>query len=209
MKKKSLLITFEGGDKCGKSTQISLLAKKLKQEKVSVKVCREPGGTRVGEEIREILLHRKKYHLSPAVEFQLFTTARRQLTEEVLLPFLNRKKGALILDRFFDSTYVYQGAAGGLKVGDYKTYEKMSRANLVPDVTFLLDLPVSEARKRCSGRKDRMELKSKNYHERVRRGYQALARKNKIRFVVVDGRKSAAEIHQLIWQVVEKKLGKI
>jgi dTMP kinase len=206
MRKKALFITFEGGDKCGKSTQISLLEKKLKAKKIFIKILREPGHTYLGEKIRNILLHGKKYHLSPFVEFQLFTTARRQLTEEVLLPFLRQKKGILILDRFFDSTYVYQGIAGGLPINDFKEYEKATRGGLVPDLTFLLDLPVREAQKRCGSRRDRMERKSKNYHEKVRRGYLKLAKNNKKRFVVIDSRKSIAEIHKIILKEVEKKL---
>ncbi len=211
MKNKVLFITFEGGDKCGKSTQIALLSKKLKALKVPVKVLREPGGTPLGEEIRNILLHRHDYQLSPFVEFQLFTTARRQLVQEVILPFLRQnKRGVLILDRFFDSTYVYQGVAGGLDMRRYETYEKATRAGLVPDITFLMDLSYSEAKKRGkSHMKDRMEKKSALFHEKVRRGFLKRARMEKKRFRILDASKRIEVLQGEILKTVEKKLGRV
>ncbi len=206
-KAKALLITFEGGDKCGKSTQISLLGKRLKKEKIPFKVLREPGFTPLGEKIRNILLHSKDYELSSFVEFQLFTTARRKLVEDVVVPFLKNKKGVLILDRFYDSTYVYQGSAGSLDMKRHAAYEKESRMGLVPDITFLLDLPLKEARKRQTTKKDRMERKSKAYHEKVRKGYLKLARQNKKRFKVLNGAGSISKIHESIWSAVEKSVG--
>lgn len=211
MQKKVLFVTFEGGDKCGKSTQIALLAKRLKRLKVPVKFLREPGGTPLGEEIRNILLHRHDYQLSSFVEFQLFTTARKQLVREVILPFLKQnKRGVLILDRFFDSTYVYQGIAGGLDIRRYEAYEKASRAGLVPDITFLMDLSYAEARKRGkSHKKDRMEKKSALFHEKVRQGFLNRARMEKKRFRVLDASKNIEVLKEEILKAVEKKLGRI
>jgi len=211
MNKKTLFVTFEGGDKCGKSTQIALLEKKLRARKIPVKVLREPGGTMLGEEIRNILLHRHDHRLSAFVEFQLFTAARRQLVQEVVLPFLrSRGKAVLILDRFFDSTYVYQGVAGGLDLKRYAAFEKDSRAGLLPDITFLMDLSYAEARKRGKRyEKDRMEKKSAQFHEKVRRGFLARARKEKNRFCVLDASRKIGDLHGEILKIVEKKLGRV
>jgi len=207
MRRKAFLISFEGGEKCGKSTQIPLLAKALRRKGLRVKVLREPGATRVGEEIRKILLHRKKDSLSPLVEFQLFTAARRQLVDEILYPFLQKDKGVVILDRFFDSTYVYQGIAGGLNLKRLKSVEEASRRSLVPDITFLLDLPLSEIVKRTGKNKDRMERKPKSYHQKVRNGFLKRAKAEKRRFVVVDGSRTIQAIQNDIYRIVERRLG--
>jgi dTMP kinase len=207
MRKRALFISFEGGDQCGKSTQIALLKKYLVKKKIPNKVLREPGGTRLGEEIRRLLLHSKKLKLSSFVEFQLFTTARRQLVEEVMVPFIQKtKKGILVLDRFFDSTHVYQGDAGNLSMKKLETIEKASRLGLVPDITFLLDISLKEAKNRQKGTRDRMEKKSDAYHQKVRQGYLKRAKQSPRRFIVIDGTDTPAEIHQTIISRLERRL---
>jgi len=207
---KGFLISFEGGDRCGKSTQIALLAKALRKRGVPVRVFREPGGTRLGEGIRKLLLHRHDLKMSPFTEFQLFTTARRKLCEEAVLPFIQRGKGMLILDRFFDSTLAYQGAAGGVDISRFGEYEKESRSGLVPDLTVLLDIPYETAERRGARlAKDRMEKKSRAFHERVRSGYRALARKEPSRFLVLDGTRPVEEIHRRILKALEERLGRL
>jgi len=207
MRKQALFISFEGGDQCGKSTQIALLKKYLAKKKIPGKILREPGGTPLGEEIRRLLLHSQKLKLSSFVEFQLFTTARRQLVEEVMVPFIKKtKRGILVLDRFFDSTHVYQGEAGNLSMKKLREAEEASRLGLVPDITFLLDISLKEAKKRQKGSRDRMEKKSDAYHQKVRRGYLKRAKKNSRRFVVIDGAQTQEEIHKAIISRLERRL---
>ncbi len=205
------LITFEGGDGCGKSTQITKFVDFLKDSGVEYLCTREPGGTEVGEKIREILLH-SKADMSPETELLLFSASRNKLVEDVIKPALEEGK-IVVLDRFYDSTYVYQGYAGKLKVEDIKNITKFATNGLKPDLTIVLDLSYDDAMKRKSKDEklknlDRIESKGEEYHRRVRDGYLKLAKENKKRIVVIDATQSVEEIALQIRNVFLNKLRK-
>ena len=140
------LVSFEGGDGCGKSTQIKLFTEFLKRENIDFLCTREPGGTDVGEEIREILLH-SKGKMSAETEFLLFSASRSKIVEDVIKPALKEGK-VVVLDRYYDSSYTYQGYAGDLKVKDLENITEFAIKGTVPNLTFLLDLSYEDAMKR-------------------------------------------------------------
>jgi dTMP kinase len=194
--KKGLFITFEGPDGSGKTTQIKLLRDYLKQKGLDVVLTVEPGGTEVGQKIRDILLAGEKVHISAWAETFLFLASRAELVAKVIEPSLKRGK-IVICDRFFDSTVVYQGIARGL--GDKKILEMslVATGGLVPDITFLLMVDVSRAKKRINDtnrKKDRIEMEEDDFKQKIYQGYLNIASKNKDRFVVIDGEKSIKDI---------------
>ena len=203
---KGLFITFEGIDGCGKSTQLSLLKEEFVKEGVEFIEVREPGGTAVGEKIRTILLDKKNDSMTRMAELLLFEAARAQITEEVIVPSLERGV-TVICDRFYDSTSAYQGYAN--KMGrDLTDFLNLKATNdTSPDITFLLDIDPMTAYERRSGRgeEDRIELLGLSYQEKVREGYLELA-KSEERIMVIDA--SAApdviykEIHDKIWDLI-------
>lgn len=199
--KKGFLVTFEGGDGCGKSTQLKMFQDFLKKENVDFIVSREPGGTPLGEEIRKILLN-SNYNISSTTEFLLFSASRATHVEEIVKPALEEDK-VVILDRFYDSSYTYQGYAGNLSIKDIENITEFAIQGIKPDLTFLLDLSYDEAMKRKAkdeklSHLDRMERKAKEYHDKVREGYLKLAKQNPGRIVVVDASKSVEEISNFI-----------
>ena len=203
---KGLFITFEGIDGCGKSTQLGLLKEEFVKEGVEFIEVREPGGTAVGEKIRTILLDKKNDSMTRMAELLLFEAARAQITEEVIVPALQRGV-TVICDRFYDSTSAYQGYAN--KMGrDLTDFLNLKATNdTSPDITFLLDIDPRTAYERRSGRgeEDRIELLGLSYQEKVREGYLELA-KSEERIMVIDA--SAApdvifkEIHDKIWDLI-------
>lgn len=203
---KGLFITFEGIDGCGKSTQLGLLKEEFVKEGVEFIEVREPGGTAVGEKIRTILLDKKNDSMTRMAELLLFEAARAQITEEVIVPALERGV-TVICDRFYDSTSAYQGYAN--KMGrDLTDFLNLKATNdTSPDITFLLDIDPRTAYERRSGRgeEDRIELLGLSYQEKVREGYLELA-KSEERIMVIDA--SAApdvifkEIHDKIWDLI-------
>ena len=208
---KGFLISFEGGEGCGKSTQIKKFVEFLKKGKYDYLCTREPGGTDVGEKIREILLMSKE-NLSSETEFLLFSASRRKLMEDVVLPALESGK-IVVLDRFFDSSYTYQGYAGTLDLKDLKNITDFATSRLKPDLTILLDLPVEVGMARKSKDEklknlDRIESKGREYHEKVRKGYLTLAKKNKKRIFVVDASQSVEKIFDDIKTEFEKRYKK-
>ena len=191
-----IFITFEGGEGTGKSTQIQFVASYFRKKRKKVLVVREPGSTKIGEQIRNILLNPKNKMMSVKTELFLYLTARAQLVQEVIRPAL--KKGFVVIsDRYEDSTIVYQGYAGGLPVEEVKKIAKRARGNLIPRLTFLLDVNARKGLKR-SGRQDRMEKKSFSFHERIRSGFLKLARQNPKRFVVVSTELPKSEVQKQI-----------
>ena len=192
------LISFEGGEACGKSTQVKKFVKFLEEKSLPFLLVREPGGTDVGENIRQILLH-SKADLSSQTEFLLFSASRSHLIEKVVRPALAEGK-IVIMDRFFDSSFAYQGYAGALDLKAVKNITTFAIGkNFQPALTFLLDLSYEDGMKRKSADKnlknlDRMESKGKAYHDAVRAGYLNLAKKNKKRIVVVDASKSVEAV---------------
>ena len=180
--KKGVFITLEGNEGCGKSTQIQRLARYLKKKGRRVFVTREPGGTRLGEAIRAVLLNPVHERMSARCETLLYMASRAALTEEVVLP--NLKKGIVICDRWLDSTVAYQGYARGLDVKWIRALGREATQGLVPDLTLYLDLPVAVGLKRTAKKHalDRIERKGRAYHERVRQGFLRVARLEPRRF---------------------------
>lgn len=206
--KKGYLITFEGGEACGKSTQIKKFAKYLEDNHIDFILSREPGGTEVGEKIRELLLH-SKCDMSSTVEFLLFSASRAQHYEKVVKPALDAGK-VVLLDRFYDSSFVYQGYAGNLNLDDLKSVTNFAVNGTEPDLTFLLDISYEDGMKRKQKdenlkKLDRIESKGKDYHDKVRQGYLTLAKMFDKRIVVVDASKSIDEVFEKIKTEFDKR----
>lgn len=200
--KRGIFITFEGGEGAGKSTQIRFVEAYFRKKGKKVILTREPGSTSIGEEIRTILLDPKNKEMSVRTELFLYLAARAQLVYERVLPAL--KKGYVVIsDRFEDSTLVYQGFAGGLPLNEVEKAAKVARGNLLPDITFLLDVGVKEGLRR-SGRDDRMEQKSLGFHNKIRKGYLSLAKQNKKRFVVISSAKSKEDVQGIIKKELDR-----
>ena len=196
-----MLVTFEGIDGSGKSTQITLLEARLRKLGRKVLSLREPGGTEVSERIRSLLLD-PALHIDPVAEMLLFSAARAQIVSERVMPALDAGQ-TVILDRFYDSTTAYQGA--GRRIADVEwimsLHEKATRG-LVPDRTFWIDVPPQVARTRRDGEPDRMELGDAEFFERIHDCYETLSESEPDRFIRVDGSLSIEEIHETIWQNV-------
>lgn len=203
------LVTFEGGEGCGKSTQIKKLSQFLEQEKIPFIVSREPGGTEVGEKIRDILLNMKA-EMSSTVEFLLFSASRADHIEKVVKPALESGK-IVLLDRFYDSSFVYQGYAGDLNLKDIQNVTELAVKDVKPNLTFLLDLDYRAGMLRKSKddklkNLDRIEQKGESYHKKVRNGYLKLAEQNPDRIVVIDASKTPDEIFEKIKAKILKYL---
>ena len=195
-----MFITFEGIDYSGKSTQAKLLYEYLKSKKIKVVLLREPGGTKISEKIREIILNRDHLEMTPVTEFLLFSSARVQLVNEIILPYL-KKNYVVICDRYYDSSSAYQGYGGKLDINSINRINDFVTGGLKPDITFLIDLapkPAFERQQAIKKSKDRMENKNLSFFNRVYKGYKTIAAGNKKRFVVIDGKKSIEEIHKIV-----------
>ena len=187
--RKGLFIIFEGPEGCGKSTHSKRAANFLKKEGYSVIYTREPGGTKLGNRIRKILLNSKKLNISPLAEMLLFEASRAELIKEVIKPALLKKK-IVISDRFNSATLVYQGYAGGVPLKDIKKVESVSIKGLKPDLAIFLDIIAESGLKKIGhGKKDRMESKKLSFHRKVRKGYLDLARRDKKRTKVIKTKK--------------------
>lgn len=198
--KKGIFITFEGAEGGGKSTQIKKAATFLKNKGCSVLLLREPGGTRVSEAIRKILLDKKLTEMQDVTELFLYLAARAQIVREKILPAL--KKGKIVIcDRYEDSTIAYQGYGRKLSFADIKKCGRVARGNLKPQLTFLLDIDTKEGLKR-GGRHDRIEKEKISFHKRVRLGYLALAKKEPKRVIVLNGKMS----REVIASKIQEKL---
>jgi len=200
-------ITFEGSEGCGKSTQAQLLATHLKILGVPFLVTREPGGTAIGESIRELLQFApQSAGMTPETELLLFEASRSQLVREVIKPALERGE-CVIADRFFDSTTVYQGAARKLDRKVVRQLNAFAVGDCVPDITFWLDVDLETARSRMQQprRPDRMEQQTVEFYEQVRDGYQELAKWQRDRIVVIKGWQSPHDIEKEIWETLVKR----
>lgn len=193
---RGLFISFEGGEGTGKTTQAQLLARHLESKGARVVLTREPGGTPLGERVREILLHALDVPLSPEAQALLFSAARAELVRSVIRPAL--AEGAhVVAGRFFDSTLAYQGYGHGVDLEALRAVTRVAVGDTVPDLTLLLDLPTESglARKRAGAERwDRFEADDEAFHRRVREGYLALARAEPQRFVMLAGDRPEGEI---------------
>lgn len=200
----NLFITFEGIEGCGKTTQIGHLKSFFEKKRLPFLVTREPGGTRVGEKIRRILLSSDNAGMEPMAELFLYVADRVQHARQVILPALREGK-VVLCDRFADATTVYQGFGRGLDLAWIEEIHARALENIRPDLTFFLDLPVEVGLERAwkrldkdQTREDRFEKEALDFHRRIRKGYLALARKEPERIIVLDGRKDEQTLHREI-----------
>lgn len=205
MSRRGVFITFEGPEGGGKTTQIQLLASWLREQGQDVLATREPGGTRIGDGVRAILLAPEHTEMQPQTEILLFSAARAQLVGEIIRPHLARG-GVVLCDRFADSTLAYQGYGRQLDLDMLRTITAFATGNLTPDLTICPDLPVAEGLRRKQGGDlaewNRMEREQGAFHERVRQGYLALAAAEPARWLVVDALQPVAQLQQAIRQRV-------
>jgi len=200
-----LLITFEGIDLCGKSTQARLLAEHLREKKIEVILSREPGGPPISEKIRQILLSREHASMRPLTELLLYEAGRAQHTEELIRPFLEAGR-CVILDRYGDASTAYQGWGRQLGPDLVRRLNDLATGGLSPDMTILLDLSPEEAVRRVPQKDwlaDRLEGEAIEFHRRVREGYRHLAAEEPDRIKLIDGRGPIDDIHNQILVLVE------
>jgi dTMP kinase len=196
---KGVFIVFEGIDGCGKSTQLGALRERLQAHGVEPLVIREPGGTPVGEQIREILLE-CPFEMEPLTELLLYEASRSELTRKVLRPALEAGR-VVLADRFAMASLAYQGYGRGLDLGLVQQFNTIATEGIEPTVTIVLDVPVAVALTRRKRAFDRLERAPSEFHERVRQGYRELAQKTP-RSILLDGTRPAAEVSEQIWQAV-------
>jgi len=197
-------ITFEGSEGCGKSTQVQMLATHLETLGVPFLITREPGGTAIGESIRELLQFApQSAGMTPETELLLFEASRSQLVREVIKPALESGQ-CVIADRFFDSTTVYQGVARKLDRKIVRQLNAFAVADCVPDITFVLDVAVTTARSRMKSprRPDRMEQEPTEFYEKIGEAYRQLAKREPNRVVLIDGSQPVDKIDNQIWETI-------
>lgn len=204
-----MFITFEGCDGAGKSTQIRELYNKLVDIGLDVVVTREPGGTNFGEIVRNILLDPQGPNRTALAELFLYSASRAELVAKVIKPALDEGR-IVISERYIDSTWVYQGYAGGISVCDIEIINTIATGNLVPDLTLILD--VSDPRiiqhRLAFKRKDKIESRDEDYHTKVREGYRKLAGRFFHRIKVIDASLPCAQVKSLVWNEVREILKK-
>ncbi len=210
---RGLFVSFEGGDGCGKTTQMRLLAARLKSLGCAVVETTEPGGTRIGAQIRRILLDSANQELCSLAEVLLYFASRAQNVEEVILPALAEGK-IVLTDRFTDSTLAYQGAGRGLGEQALAGLERLACHGLRPDVTLLIDIDLETSLSRARQRnldpsESRMDEQAVEFHRRVREAYLAMAAREPERFRVIDGRGDAASVAEAVWQAFAPALEKL
>ena len=207
MPNRGTFITFEGGEGCGKSTQIRLLAQKLQDAGKQVLLVREPGGTAAGERIREILLSKQSDGLEPMAELMLYEAARAQIVSEVIEPALQEGK-VVLCDRFFDSTVAYQGFGRGLDPEMIAKLNLMATGGLEPDLTVLLDIDPALGLKRAmavtggDGEGDRIEAAGLAFHQQIRQGFASLAQQYPERITVIDASGTIEQVAEQVFAAV-------
>ncbi len=202
---KGLFITLEGGEGAGKSTQNKRIVEWLTNRGLQVVEAREPGGTKVSEQIRKVLLDTRNAGLNATAELLLMFAARSQLVEEVILPAL-AKRQVVVCDRFADASYAYQGGGRELGPEAVATVEQLVLGALQPDLTLLFDVPVNVGMTRVAGRgeADRFELESVRFFERVRNAYLARAKAHPERFRVIDANLDEQQVWMQVKAVLEE-----
>ena len=216
MKKKGLLITFEGGEGVGKTTQVVRLKEHLIQAGKDVVVLREPGGTAISEQIREVVLSNKNVGMAYTTEVLLFQAARAQIYREIVLPSLELGK-VVVMDRSRDSSVVYQGMVRGFGVEIIEQLNDISTKKTYPNITFLLDAPteVGLARRMSEEGANRIDYEAKEFHEKIRQAYLQVAKKDlqvngsNSRWQIVDSSVSAQEVEEKIWDSTKIFLEKV
>jgi dTMP kinase len=202
------LITFEGGEGAGKSTQVSILVERLRNAGRHAIATREPGGSPAAEDIRETLLSGKVKQFGPFAEALLFSIARQDHIDIVISDALARGQW-VVCDRFLDSTRAYQGANGGVPAPVISALERLTLHGVMPNLTIVLDLPVEEGLARMARRRgapDRFESQDISQHERIRKAFLDIAEEESGRCVVIDARKPEALVAEDVWEAVAERL---
>ena len=206
-----MFITFEGIDGSGKSTQIQLLKQWLESLHHTVTVLREPGGNSVSEQIRQLLLDSKE-QIEPRCELLLFTAARAQLVAKVIRPALHEGH-IVICDRYIDSSVAYQGYGRGLPIEEIEGINEFATAGLIPDITFIFDLPIDDAAKRAGFRSndnqtkpDRMERSGDAFFERTKQGYLSIANNTDRNMFIINANDAMNDIFQQVQMIVQQYL---
>ena len=202
------LITFEGIDGSGKSTQIQLLEAEFEKLGISYKTFREPGGTKLSEKIRTILLDKENIELYSNAESLLFAAARAQLTAEQIKPAITKGE-FVICDRFTDSTIAYQGYGRGLNINNLELINTIATDGLIPDITFILDIDPQKATERLKTvNPDRMEAAGIDFFKKIRQGYCQIREQNQSRCIVINGEKPQKDISKEIHYIIMKRFRK-
>ncbi|MCL4367753.1 MAG: dTMP kinase [Chloroflexi bacterium] len=204
-----MFITFEGPEGAGKTTQARLLLQSLEQQRAKAILLREPGGTPLGDRLRDIVKHARDLTLSPRTEVLLFAASRAQLVDEVIRPRLDQGY-VVICDRYADSTLAYQGYGRGLPLDNVGAVVELASDGVSPDLTFLLDLPpdlgLARNKQESAQSWDRFEEEEIEFHHRVREGYLQLAKQDPGRWVVLDATRPLEDLHAEIRRVVTERL---
>jgi dTMP kinase len=199
---KGKFITFEGSEGSGKSTQSQMVHDYLKAKKLPVMLLREPGGVKISEAIRNLLLDVKNTGMGDEAETLLYMAARAQLVKEVLKPALAEGK-IVICDRFLDSTIAYQGYGNGVDVKMIKILGEFATTGIKPDLTLLFDIETEKGLSRTNATKDRIELRSLDYHRKVRQGYLAVAKAEPKRVKVISVDAGKEEIFERVKKIID------
>lgn len=196
-----LFIVFDGSEGCGKSTQVALLRERLEKMGRNVLLVRDPGTTRIGEQIRAILLNPDHAEMAMRCEMLLYMAARAQMMAESILPALEQGR-IVISDRFVSSTLAYQLGGEGLTADDIRTVADIAIRQRWPDLTLLLDMPVEASMARVRRAKDRIEQRPMSYHEQVRKNYLAQAAADPKRYKIVNANREIEDVQQDIWSAI-------
>ena len=204
----SLFITFEGPEGSGKSTQIKLLCAQLQAQNLPAVLTREPGGTAIGDQIRQILLSPVHAEMMDVTEFLLFSASRSQLVRQVIRPHL--AAGRIVLcDRYADSSLAYQGYAHGLELGTLRQITHFATDGLTPDCTFYFDLDVAiglRRKQQGDAPLDRLDAKAIEFHERVRQGYLMMAKEEPARWIIIQAQQDVDEVQRQVRQHMDQLL---
>jgi len=200
-----LFIVFDGSEGCGKTTQVSLLKQRLEAQGRSVLLVRDPGTTRIGEQIRTILLNPDHDEMAMRCEMLLYMAARAQMMVETILPALAEGK-TVISDRFVSSTLAYQLGGDGLTAADIRAVADIAIRNRWPDLTLILDMPVKTSMARVRRAKDRIEQRPMAYHEEVRRNYLSQAASDPQRYKIINADREITDVQEQIWSAVTSLL---
>ncbi len=199
---RGFLITFEGGEGCGKSTQARLLYQKLQRHGIPSLLTQEPGGTPLGNKIRSVLKVKRDFTISPLGELFLFAACRSQLIQDVIGPALQAGR-VVVCDRFSDSTTVYQGSGRGLDLSLVNSVNASATGGLKPDITILLDvLPEQGLQRKRKTQRDRFDSEEMSFHRRIREGYLKLAAGEPARWLVLQAGLPIGKLSQLAWEHV-------
>lgn len=208
MADRGLFITFEGTDGTGKTTQIQRLSADLRRDGYDVCLTREPGGTSISEQIRDMLLNPDHSEMAATTELLLYAASRAQHVSEVIKPALKAGK-IVISSRFADATVVYQGYGRGLDLERINRLNRIATDGVMPDVTFVLDLPVEIGLQRVQKRRgglDRLEREKIEFHRRLREGYQIIAKQEPQRLKIIDAQVSLEQVYVQIQQAIQPLL---